>query len=160
MIMEVLLFMLTPLDIQNKEFKRSIRGYKEDEVDEFLDEIMVHYEKLFKENAELKDQVEAIKKQLEQFTDIEETLKNTLVIAQNTAEDVKSNASKKAQLIIDEAELKAKEIIEKAKKDVEDVALEYENVKKQMQIFKTRYRTLLMSQLDALEIDEKEMEEL
>ncbi|NLM04208.1 MAG: DivIVA domain-containing protein [Clostridiales bacterium] len=152
--------MLTPLDIQNKEFKRSIRGYKEDEVDEFLDEIMVHYEKLFKENAELKDQVEAIKKQLEQFTDIEETLKNTLVIAQNTAEDVKSNASKKAQLIIDEAELKAKEIIEKAKKDVEDVALEYENVKKQMQIFKTRYRTLLMSQLDALEIDEKEMEEL
>ena len=152
--------MLTPLDIQNKEFKRSIVGYKEDEVDEFLDEIMVHYEKLFKENAELKDQVEAIKKQLEQFTDIEETLKNTLVIAQNTAEDVKSNASKKAQLIIDEAELKAKEIIEKAKKDVEDVALEYENVKKQMQIFKTRYRTLLMSQLDALEIDEKEMEEL
>src|SRR5690554_51901 len=100
--------MLTPLDIQNKEFKKGIRGYKEDEVDEFLDEIMINYEKLFKENAELKDKIENAQQQVEQYKNIENTLKNTLVVAQNTAEEVKSSAQKKSQLIIEEAEIKAK----------------------------------------------------
>ncbi|SES65681.1 cell division initiation protein [Natronincola peptidivorans] len=142
--------MLTPLDIQNKEFKKGFRGYKEDEVDEFLDEIMIHYEKLYKENAELKDKIEKAYQQVEQYKGLEETLKNTLVVAQNTAEEVKGAASKKSQLIIEEAEIQAREIIKKANRDVDDVRNQYEEVKKQMEIFKTRYKTLLQSQLETL----------
>ncbi|AOY77385.1 DivIVA domain-containing protein [Clostridium formicaceticum] len=151
--------MLTPLDIQNKEFKKGLRGYKENEVDEFLDEIMVHYEKLFKENAELKDKMEKSHQQVEQYKNLEETLKNTLVVAQNTAEEVKTNAGKKAQLIIEEAEMQAKEIIHTAKKDVEHVRHEYEEVKRQMEIFKTRYKTLLQSQLEVLLETKEELQE-
>ncbi|QUH20907.1 DivIVA domain-containing protein [Alkaliphilus sp. B6464] len=142
--------MITPLEIQNKEFKRGIRGYKEDEVDEFLDQIMIDYEKLYKENIELKDKLEAANHQMDQYKGIEETLKNTLIVAQNAAEDVRANAHKKSELIIQEAESKAKEVIAKAHIEVEDIRNEFESTKKQMQIFKTRFRTLLQSQLDSL----------
>ena len=139
--------MITPLEIQNKEFKRSIRGYKEDEVDEFLDKIIIDYEKLYKENIELKDKLEGAYHQLNQYKEIEETLKKTLVVAQNAAEDVRLNAQKESGLIIQEAETKAREIIAKANKDVENIRSEFEGIKNQMQIFKTRFKTLLQSQL-------------
>ncbi len=142
--------MITPLDIQNKEFKRGMRGYREDEVDEFLDLVMVDYEKLYKENAELKDKLERVSQQMEQYKNIEETLKNTLVVAQNAAEEVRTNALKKAELILQDAENQAKELIKKANEDVNEVKGEYEDIKKQMQIFKTRYKTLLQSQIDAV----------
>lgn len=142
--------MITPLEIQNKEFKRGIRGYKEDEVDEFLDQIMIDYEKLYKENIELKDKIEAVNHQMDQYKGIEETLKNTLIVAQNAAEDVRANAHKKSELIMQDAESKARDIIAKAHREIEDIRSEFELTKKQMQIFKTRFRTLLQSQLDSL----------
>lgn len=151
--------MLTPLDIQNKEFKKGIRGYKEDEVDEFLDEVMINYEKLFKENAELKDKIENAQQQVEQYKNLEHTLKNTLVVAQSTAEEVKSSALKKSQLIIEEAELRAKEIIDLANKDVAQVRNEYEEVKRHMELFKIRYKTLLQSQLESLLESKEELQE-
>ena len=142
--------MITPLDIQNKEFKKGMRGYKEDEVDEFLDVVMVDYEKLYKENMELKDKVERVNQQIEQYKNIEDTLKNTLVVAQSAAEEVKVNASKQAELILQESEGRGKEMIDKANREVEKIRTEYEEIKKHMQIFKTRYKTLLQSQIDAV----------
>lgn len=143
--------MITPLEIQNKEFKRGLRGYKEYEVDEFLDKIIVDYEKLYKENLELKDKLEGTHHQLEKYKEIEETLKKTLVVAQNAAEDVRTNAHKESELIMQEAAVKAKEIIAKANNDVEDIRDEFEGIKNQMQIFKTRFKTLLQSQLDSID---------
>jgi len=142
--------MITPLEIQNKEFKKGMRGYKEDEVDEFLDQVMIDYEKLYKENIELKEKVEVARHQMDKYKDIEDTLKNTLIVAQNAAEDVRANANKKSELILQEAESKAREIISKAHREVEDIRSEFESTKKQMQIFKTRFKTLLQSQLDSL----------
>lgn len=142
--------MLTPMDIQNKEFKKGFRGYSEDEVDEFLDQIMIDYEKLYKENMELKEKIEKTHDQMDKYKNIEETLKNTLIVAQSSAEEVRGNALKKSELIIGEAEQQAKEILHNSRSEVEKVKQEYEEVKKQMQIFKTRYKTLLQSQLDAV----------
>jgi len=138
------------MDIQNKEFKKGFRGYSEDEVDEFLDQIMIDYEKLYKENMELKEKIEKTHDQMDKYKNIEETLKNTLIVAQSSAEEVRGNALKKSELIIGEAEQQAKEILHNSRSEVEKVKQEYEEVKKQMQIFKTRYKTLLQSQLDAV----------
>ncbi|MDR5657925.1 DivIVA domain-containing protein [Serpentinicella sp. ANB-PHB4] len=142
--------MLTPLDIQNKEFSRGLRGYREDDVDEFLDQIMISYEKLYKENSELKEKIEKIHVEIDKYKNIEETLKNTLIVAQTSAEEVKNNAIKKSELIIEEAELRAKQIIEKSNKEVDKVNQEFESMKKEMQIFKTRFKTLLESQLESV----------
>ena len=70
--------MLTPLDIENKKFqKQMMNGYNVDEVDDFLDEITVDYEKLYKENTELRAEIERSKSDLEKYKNIEQTLQNT-----------------------------------------------------------------------------------
>ncbi|RKD34332.1 DivIVA domain-containing protein [Thermohalobacter berrensis] len=152
--------MITPLDIQNKEFNKGFRGYKESEVDSFLDEIIVDYEKLYKENKEYKEKIEMLNEKLEQYDKIEETLQNTLVVAQKTAEEVNLNAKKKAELIIKEAEEQARKIIEDAHQEVAKIQKQYEELKKELYVFKTRFKTLLKSQLDTVdeyfdEIDEE-----
>lgn len=99
--------MLTPLDIENKKFqKQMMNGYNVDEVDDFLDEITVDYEKLYKENTELRAEIEKSKSDLERYKNIEQTLQNTLVIAQKTADDIKSNAQDEADNIIKNARSK------------------------------------------------------
>ncbi|WP_352419940.1 DivIVA domain-containing protein [Proteiniborus sp.] len=142
--------MLTPLDIQNKEFKRGVRGYKEAEVDAFLDEIMMDYENVYKENIELKDKIAMLDDQLKHYNRIEETLQNTLVVAQSTAEEVKINARKNSELIIKEAEDNSKKLIDEARNEVIRVREEYEAIKKDMLVFKTRFKTLLQSQLESV----------
>ena len=133
--------MLTPLDIHNKEFGHSFRGYNEGEVDEFLDEIVKHYENLYRENAELKDSLERIESKLET------TLHNTLIVAQETAEEVKLNARKEADLMLKEAELRGQKAIEEASKDVQKLREEFEQLQKEMNLYRTRLRTLIEGQL-------------
>jgi cell division initiation protein len=140
--------MITPLDIQNKEFTKGLRGYKEVEVDEFLDNVIDSYEKVYNENAEMKERIRLLEEQLEKYNSLEKTLKDTLVVAQSTAEEVAINASKKAELIIKEAEDRGRKIIDGANNEVMDIRKEYEESKKEFQIFKTRFKTLLESQLD------------
>ena len=101
--------MLTPLDIQKQEFGVKMRGYNADEVDDFLDLVGADYEKLYRENKELKDKMIVLNKSIEEYKNIEMSLRNALLYAQNTAEDMKKNANEKAQNIIAEAENKARD---------------------------------------------------
>lgn len=140
--------MITPLDIQNKEFTKALRGYKEAEVDDFLDKVIESYEKSYNENMEFKEKIRLLEEQLEKYNSIEKTLKDTLIVAQSTAEEVAMNANKKAELIIREAEENAKKIIADANNEVLNVRREYEEAKKDFHIFRTRFKTLLESQLD------------
>ncbi len=140
--------MITPLDIQNKEFTKAIRGYKEVEVDDFLDKVIESYEKVYNENIEFKEKIRLLEEQLEKYNSIEKTLKDTLVVAQSTAEEVAMNANQKAELIIREAEEKGKKIISDANNEVLNIRREYEEAKKEFHIFKTRFKTLLESQLN------------
>lgn len=144
--------MITPLDIQSKEFKKSlIRGYRTKEVDIYLDSINDNYEKLYKENIELKDKIGILTDQIRQYNNLEETLKSTLVIAQSTADDVTGSARKKAELIIEDAEIQAKNRIGDARDQVKSINAEYEYLKKEIFIFKTRYESFIKAQLISLE---------
>lgn len=143
--------MITPLDIQNKEFKKSLMGYNTREVDTYLDAINDDYEKLYKENIELKDKIGILTDQIRQYNNLEETLKSTLVIAQSTADDVTSAARKKAELIIEEAELQAKNRTNEALNEVRNIMKEYDYLKKEIFIFKTRYESFIKAQLISLE---------
>ena len=96
--------MITPLDIENKKFSKQImNGYSVDEVDDFLDELTVDYTKNYKEVMKLKKEISEINASLEHYKSIEETLQNTLLMAQTTAEDVKNVAKQKADQIIKDA---------------------------------------------------------
>jgi len=149
-IREVWLMPLTPLDIHNKEFSRKIRGYDEDEVNEFLDQIIKDYEALIKENKELHAQLEEYKEKINQFKAMEEALSKSIIVAQEAAEEMKANAKKEAQLIIKEAEKNADRIINESLAKSRKIALDSEELKKQAMIYRTRFRSLLEAQLDLL----------
>ncbi|NOU76139.1 DivIVA domain-containing protein [Paenibacillus sp. LMG 31458] len=141
---------LTPLDIHNKEFSRSFRGYDEDQVNEFLDQVIKDYEALIRENKDLHNQTVALQERLDHFTNIEESLSKTIIVAQEAADEVRSNAKKEAQLILKEAEKNADRIINESLTRSRKVALEIEELKKQASIYRTRFRTLLEAQLELL----------
>lgn len=141
---------LTPLDIVNKEFKHGFRGYSEDDVNEFLDEIVRDFEALIRENDELKENTSGMTERLEQYRKLEATLQSTLVVAQQTAEEVKVAARKEAELIIREAESKAQQIVLQAEDRSKATVQEFERIKRESEQFKARVKSLLESQLSLL----------
>lgn len=144
---------LTPLDIHNKEFGRKLRGYDEDEVNEFLDQIIKDYEALIRENKEMQHQAQALQEKLNHFANLEDTLSKTIIVAQEAADEVKGNAKKEAQLIIKEAEKNADRIVNDALAKSRKVAMEVEELRKQASIYRTRFRTLVEAQLELLSQD-------
>ena len=141
---------ITPMEINNKEFKRAFRGYDIDEVDDFLEQIVEDYEKLYKENAALREKLNSITEKLEHYTKIEATLQNTLVLAQGAADQAKSNSQKEAELVIKNANDTAQKIIDQAHTEVVRVTGEYERIKQEFQLFKSRYKSFIQTQLDLL----------
>lgn len=142
---------LTPLDIHNKEFTKSFRGYDEDEVNEFLDQVIKDYEMVIREKKELSEQVTQLNERLSHFTNIEETLNKSILVAQETAEELKGNATKESKLIIKEAEKNADRIINEALNKSRRISIEVEELKKQAKVFRTRLKMLVEAQLDMIE---------
>lgn len=142
---------LTPLDIHNKEFpKRVFGGYTPASVDEFLDQVIREFEMLIKENAHLKEQIENLNQKLDQYRSLEDTINKTLVVAQETAEDLKSNARKEADLIIQEARMQAERIIDTGHAKARKLAEENADLTRAAHVLRTQVRAMLQAQLEAI----------
>ena len=143
--------MITPLDIENKKFaKQMMNGYNVDEVDDFLDELTLDYGKLYKENAELKAQREELDSNVGKYKNIENTIQNTLIMAQKTADEVQEVAKKQAEQIIKDAEFQAKNSVEELNTQILLKQKELEDLKKQFDVYKAKMESLLISQLELL----------
>lgn len=103
--------MITPMDIHNKTFSRQIRGYAQDEVNTFLEELAKDYERIYREHREMEEEMDTIRTKLRNYEKMEATMSNTLVMAQETADNVKKNAHKEAELSIREAQNEAHKIV-------------------------------------------------
>lgn len=143
--------MLTPLEIENKKFsKQMVNGYNVDEVDDFLDLLTSDYERLYKENAEAKEKIEQLNSDVLHYRTIENTLQSTLMMAQSTAEEVKSVARQQAEQIINEAQSSAKQEIINLEQEILLKRKELEDAEKQFDIYKAKMESLLISQLELL----------
>ncbi len=152
---------ITPLDIRHKEFSRSMRGYKDIEVDEFLDEIIEEFERLFNENMDYRDRLEALEEKLAQYKNIEETLQKTLISAQEQAEELKVNAKKEADLILRDAELKARSITNDSYAERQKIQRSVQSLKQKHKELRYQLRTLLEGYLEALDQeDDSSFEEI
>ncbi len=109
---------ITPVDIQNKVFRRALRGYSPTQVDAFLDEVTRTLDSLLRENEALKQQTSELSEKVERYRGIEETLQQTLVLAQETADEVRTNARKEVQLMLAEARTEADRIREEADEEL------------------------------------------
>ncbi|EME3502419.1 DivIVA domain-containing protein [Enterococcus faecium] len=167
---------LTPLDIQNKTFPTKMRGYNQDEVDDFLDLVVRDYEELTQRNRELEKAVKHSEEKLEYFNELKDALNQSIIVAQDTADKVKTSASKESEVIVTSAQNKADELVanaekrahqlttdaeEKARKILTDatekarqLATETEDLKKKTRVFHQRISLMLESQLEQVKSPE------
>jgi len=141
---------LNPLDIYNKEFKKSTFGYNTTQVDEFLDDVGVAYERLLKDLNNLQEENKALNEKIENYEDMEDKLQNTLDSIQGTISERIEQADNEARMIIKEARIKAEKIKENARDQVASEKRKLEQLREQRNFFKIRFQTLLESHLEML----------
>lgn len=149
---------ITPLDIQQKQFPMKIRGFDVEEVYAFLEVIREEMEDLLRENASLKESVQRLENQLKEHRDMETTLKETLMTAQQMVEDYKTNARKEAELVVKEAELRSDSVLKEAQEKVIKIHEDIVDLKGIRRHFKEEIKRLVESHLKMLEFD-REREE-
>ncbi len=152
---------LTPLDIKKQEFKKVMRGYDPVEVNAFMEMVAAELAELLKENKDVKEQAIQNDVQIRDYRQMEKTLQQTLVQAQEASGKTIENARKEAQLVIQEAELKANQILDQARSDLLRIKDEISTLKSKRESIASRLRVLLSSELElikALEMDDSTSE--
>jgi cell division initiation protein len=142
---------LTPRDIQEKEFNSGFRGYKEEDVDEFLDRVTASYEEIFKENIDLKEEVDHLVEENKKYELIGERMQAALVAAQETADDVRKNATKEAENILREAEIKAHKLVQASRDQHRELQKSLAVVKQVEEEFRFKLKSTLQSYLKLLD---------
>jgi cell division initiation protein len=149
--------MISPFEIENKEFNNKISGYDKTEVDEYLYKLSNDIENMIK-TLEMKDkEISRLEDELKKFHRIEKNITEALVVSKETANEIINNAKQKSENIITEHENKAKNIMDQANREVLDAKHEFQEVKKEMNIYKIKMRSLIQSQLElneSITIDE------
>lgn len=156
--------MITPLDIQNHEFSKGVRGYKEEEVDGFLDLLTMEFEKLINENEDIKDQLKTVSSELSRYRNTEGMVLETLEAAKALMGDISVSAEKRAEILLKNAEMDADRIVKEAKEAAERLREENVDLRNSLTMFRTKYKALLESELEkfdllSAEIFKKEEEE-
>ncbi len=151
---------LTPLDIKKQEFKKVLRGYDPVEVDSFLDTISNEFADLLMQGKEMKERLVEYENQLREYKQMERSLQQTLVQAQEASGKSIENSRKEGQLIIQEAELKANQLIDRARMDLSRMKEEIANLRSKKESVVSRMKVLLQSEIElikALEVDDDEL---
>ncbi|MDD2621033.1 MAG: DivIVA domain-containing protein [Syntrophomonadaceae bacterium] len=141
--------MITAMEIRNQHFRKSIRGYSEEEVKNFLVNLAQDYEQLYSENAQLKESIQRLEYDLAKYRKLEETMNNSLILAQQTAESVKANARKEAELMKEES-----------KRRINEILTVYQEVIKRMNLFNVEMKAHISSEMEMLDKSQKKIEDL
>ncbi len=143
--------MYTPLDIENKKFaKQMMNGYSVEEVDEFLDELTVDYEKLYKESSENEAKIAELEESLSKYKKIESTLNNTLIMAQSAADEIKKMAQQQAEQILADAQGNARQKSSDLEREISAKSKELDELQKKFDVYKAKMESLLISQLELI----------
>lgn len=143
--------MYTPLDIENKKFaKQMMNGYSVEEVDEFLDELTLDYEKLYKQSNESNAKIAELEESIVKYKNLESTLNNTLIMAQSTADEIKKVAQQQADQIIKDAQGSARQRSIELEQQVVMKSKELDDLQKKFDVYKAKMESLLISQLELL----------
>jgi cell division initiation protein len=146
---------ITPLDIQQQQFKgKMLGGLDPNDVDAFLQMVASEMESLIRENSDLKEQTRKFSLQLEELSQREVALRDTMLAAQKITEDMKANAQKEAHLLVSEAELKGERIVAEAENRLIQLNNQIYEAKRQKLQFETNLKSLVESHLKMLSIEE------
>lgn len=149
--------MITPLDIQNKQFTKGMRGYKEDEVDMFLDLITLDLEKVIKENAKLKADVSRLEEEMKKYKGSEGEVVKVLEQAQKLMGDISQSAEKRAEVILKNAEMDAELAIRESRDQAQRLVEEHRNLKNRYESFRDGYKRMLEDELSRFDKMDEDM---
>lgn len=140
--------MLTPVELENIMFRRSYRGYNVKEVLDFKERIQEDYEKLFKENRQLNEHIDELTKKLANYQIMEENLRNAVILAQKTAEEIKITAQQQADIAVRDAVQQGEQVKVRIREEIQAELQNLAVLKNQVQIFKSQFKSFLTSLLD------------
>lgn len=143
--------MITPLEIQEKEFSRSLKGFKEEEVNEFLDQITLDLERIIEDNRQLRAENNQLKDELVKFKKAEHSVINTLETAKSLMSDISASAEKRAQILLKNAELEAETMIREASENVARMNAENAQIVNKLVSFRKKYKELLQTEMKHLD---------
>lgn len=143
--------MITPYDIEVKEFTKTLRGFSPDEVDDFLGEIYLTLQQLMNENELLKEKVKMLNADMEKYHKSEKSVANTIESAKKLMNDISESAERRAEIIIKNAQLDAEVIQRDAKESITRMTEEGERLKQRVARYRERYRQLLEDELSQLD---------
>jgi cell division initiation protein len=147
---------MTPLDIRNKTFRKGIRGFQCEEVEKFLESVSAEFESAYTENFELKEKLKGLETEISHYRQIENTLQQTLVLAQQTAEEVKEVARHEAALLIREAEQKKLSKVSEAQEKWEIIQEEIQGLSRKRDLLRTQLKSFLLAHLDLETLQERD----
>lgn len=142
--------MLSPIDLETKEFKKTLGGYNREDVDQFMAMIFQDYKTLYMENVSLKDKVNMLSSAVSKYKSMEEVLQSTLVVAQSASDELKNSAREKAAVILEEAEMKAGKIEIESRQKLSSLENDYNNIKLQMTSYKHQIQAMLEGILESV----------
>lgn len=144
--------MLTPVDVENKVFKKAkLGGYDINDVEDFLEKLIVDYEAVFKEVTELKDKCENLQESVKYYKSLEQGIEQSINNARDEAEQIKARALDEAQEIRERKEKDYKNRISELDLEVKKKEYDLEEIKKEMQIYKIKVKSMLEAQLKILD---------
>jgi cell division initiation protein len=142
---------ITPLDIEHKEFKKSLQGYAREEVDQYLDEVAESFELEIAERGKLEAELADLRERVAHFDAIKETLQNTLVFAQRNADEMKAAAHKETDLIKERAKLEINDELQDLRRKIDESRAELARMQDQMATVKHDLRSFLTRHLTLIE---------
>lgn len=149
---------ITPIDIQQQQFKTRPIGYEKYGVDEFLEQLAEEMERVLRLNQELREELARTRASLDEMKQRETTLKETLVTTQKMVKDIKTNANKEADIVLSDAQLKAERIVRDADERRIQLINEIQEIKRQKISFETSLRALVMSHIKLLDLEVVEVD--
>lgn len=149
---------ITPIDIQQHQFKSRLLGYDQGSVDQFLELVAEELARQHQQNQQLQEDLVRLRKSVEEMHQREKALQRTLMMAQQAADEVKSNAYKEADIIVADAKLQADRIVSEAEDRRIQLIGDIQEIKRQKISFESSLRTLVESHMRMLDLEILEVE--
>jgi cell division initiation protein len=147
---------LTPVEIRHVRLPRRALGYARTGVDSLLEDVVRSFESVWRDRADLRDEVERLEGEVARYKEVDVLLRNSLVSAERAADELRAQAGKEAAVIVDEARVRAREISAEAEAERERIRAEVRRLRSLEADVRAGYRAFLLTALDRLESDTEE----
>ncbi len=151
---------ITPLDVRKQEFNKSMRGYDGDEVRVFLNTLADEYETVLVDNKQIRERVMGQDDKITEYMAMERTLRDTLMTAERVMSETRENAGREGDLIIQEAQLKARGVLEECRLRTEELRREIVGFRKEKETYLARFRGLAEAQISFIDTHESDFDDL